>query len=154
MRMLRKALDTFLVWAVCILMTLMLIVMSAQVIWRYVFNDPIYWSEELARYLFVWLTFLSAAMAFRDHRHMAIDLIQPFLSPVALRWQQAIITGILAVFFLLVLVIAPEILHITLDQPSASLSIPIALVYLSFPASIFLMLLYLIMDLVDGRKVR
>jgi TRAP-type C4-dicarboxylate transport system permease small subunit len=151
---LRKALDTFLVWSVCILTTVLLTVMSAQVIWRYVLNDPIYWSEELARYLFVWLTFLAAAMAFRDHKHMAVDLIQPFLGPAARRCQEAIITGILAVFFVLVLVIAPEILQITLDQPSAALSIPIALLYLSFPASIFIMLLYLIMDPVQRRKAR
>ena len=154
MATLRKVLDTFLVWAVCILTTVLLVVMSAQVIWRYVFNDPIYWSEELARYLFVWLTFLAASMAFRDHKHMAVDLIQPFLGPVARRWQHAIITGILAVFFIIVLVVAPEILSITLDQPSASLSIPIALLYLSFPFSIFIMLLYLVMDLVQARKAR
>ena len=61
MALFRKALDTFLAWAVYMLTTLLLIVMSAQVLWRYVFNDPIYWSEELARYLFVWLTFLAAA---------------------------------------------------------------------------------------------
>jgi TRAP-type C4-dicarboxylate transport system permease small subunit len=107
---LRKVLDTFLVWAVCILTTVLLVVMSAQVLWRYVFNDPIYWSEELARYLFVWLTFLAASMAFRDHKHMAVDLIQPFLGPEARRWQQAIITGILAIFFVVVLIISPEIL--------------------------------------------
>ncbi len=151
---LRKVLDTFLVWSVCILTTVLLIVMSAQVLWRYVLNDPIYWSEDLARYLFVWLTFLAAAMAFRDHKHMAVDLIQPFLGPAALRWQRAIITGILAVFFIIVLLIAPEILQITLDQPSASLSIPIALLYLSFPASIFIMLLYLMIDLAQRRRSR
>ena len=134
--MFEKVLDTFLAWAVCILTTGLLVVMSAQVLWRYVFNDPIYWSEELARYLFVWLTFLAASMAFRDHKHMAVDLIQPFLVTTARRWQHAIITGILAIFFVVVLVIAPEILGITFDQPSASLSIPIALLYLSFPFSI------------------
>jgi TRAP-type C4-dicarboxylate transport system permease small subunit len=154
MATLRKVLDTFLVWAVCILTVVLLAVMSAQVLWRYVFNDPIYWSEELARYLFVWLTFLAASMAFRDHKHMAVDLIQPYLGPAARRWQHAIITGILAVFFIIVLVVAPEILSITLDQPSASLSIPIALLYLSFPFSIFIMLLYLVMDLVQARKAR
>jgi TRAP-type C4-dicarboxylate transport system permease small subunit len=154
MATLRKVLDTFLVWAVCILTVVLLAVMSAQVLWRYVFNDPIYWSEELARYLFVWLTFLAASMAFRDHKHMAVDLIQPYLGPAARRWQHAIITGVLAVFFIIVLVVAPEILSITLDQPSASLSIPIALLYLSFPFSIFIMLLYLVMDLVQARKAR
>jgi TRAP-type C4-dicarboxylate transport system permease small subunit len=151
---LRKVLDTFLVWAVCILTTVLLVVMSAQVLWRYVFNDPIYWSEELARYLFVWLTFLAASMAFRDHKHMAVDLFQPLLGPTARRWQRAIITGILAIFFVVVLIIAPEILGITFDQPSASLNIPIALLYLSFPFSIFIMLLYLVMDLVQARKAR
>jgi TRAP-type C4-dicarboxylate transport system permease small subunit len=154
MATLKKVLDTFLVWAVCMLTVVLLAVMSAQVLWRYVFNDPIYWSEELARYLFVWLTFLAASMAFRDHKHMAVDLIQPLLGPTALRWQHAIITGILAVFFIIVLVVAPEILSITLDQPSAALNIPIALLYLSFPFSIFIMLLYLVMDLVQTRKAR
>ncbi len=154
MAILRKVLDTFLVWAVCILTVVLLAVMSAQVLWRYVFNDPIYWSEELARYLFVWLTFLAASMAFRDHKHMAVDLIQPFLGPTARRWQHAVITGILAVFFIIVLVIAPEILSITFDQPSASLNIPIALLYLSFPFSMFIMLLYLVMDLMQTRKAR
>ena len=45
-------------------------------------------------------------------------------------------------------------LGITFDQPSASLNIPIALLYLSFPFSIFIMLLYLVMDLMQARKAR
>jgi TRAP-type C4-dicarboxylate transport system permease small subunit len=154
MKQFRKALDAFLAGAVYVLTTLLLIVMTAQVLWRYAFNDPIYWSEELARYLFVWLTFLAASMAFRDRKHMAVDLIQPFLSPTARKWQGAIITSLLAVFFAVVLVISPEILRITFDQPSASLSIPIALLYLSFPFSILIMLIYLILDVVENRKAR
>lgn len=154
MALFKQALDTFLAWAVYVLTTLLLIVMSAQVLWRYVFNDPIYWSEELARYLFVWLTFLAASMAFRDHKHMAVDLIQPFLPPAARRWQDVIITSILALFFVVVLVIAPEILQITFDQPSACLSIPIAVLYLSFPVSILIMLIYLVLDVAQRGKVR
>jgi TRAP-type C4-dicarboxylate transport system permease small subunit len=152
MALFKKALDTFLAWAVYVLTTLLLIVMSAQVLWRYVFNDPIYWSEELARYLFVWLTFLAASMAFRDHKHMAVDLIQPFLPPAARRWQDVIITSILALFFVVVLVIAPESFG-SPDQPSACLSIP-SPCSTSLSFSILIMLTYLILDIAQRRKVR
>lgn len=37
----------------CALLSAMVIVCLGQVVWRYAFNDPLIWSEELARYLFV-----------------------------------------------------------------------------------------------------
>ena len=41
----------------------MVVACTAQVIWRYLFNDPLVWSEELARYLFVWISYISAWVA-------------------------------------------------------------------------------------------
>jgi len=148
----RKRLDWVLDTAVNTLMIVLLVAASAQVFWRYVLNSPLAWSEEFARYTFVWLVFLAACIAFRDGKHMAVDLVPPLLSPGLRRIQGAIVKIILAVFFIIVLFVSPEIIMLTMDQPSASLSIPIGLVYLSFPFSLLIMLIYLILDIAACRK--
>ena len=48
---------------------LMIGVVAAQVFFRYVLNHSLFWSEELARYILVWLTFLGASVAYRRGVH-------------------------------------------------------------------------------------
>lgn len=51
------------------------VLIFAQVIARYVFNHSISWSEELARYLFVWMIWLGTSMATRTNSHITVDVI-------------------------------------------------------------------------------
>jgi hypothetical protein len=52
----------------------MTVVVAVQVFFRYVLNQSLFWSEELARYLLVWLSFLGASVAYRDnHRPPCIS---------------------------------------------------------------------------------
>ena len=53
----------------------MSIIVAVQVFCRYVLNHSLFWSEELARYLLVWLTFLGASVAYRRKIHPGIDLV-------------------------------------------------------------------------------
>jgi TRAP-type transport system small permease protein len=46
-----------------------------QVILRYVFDSPMTWSEELARYLFIWCAFLGWVIASRKHGHLAMTFV-------------------------------------------------------------------------------
>jgi TRAP-type C4-dicarboxylate transport system permease small subunit len=48
---------------------------------RYVLNHSLFWSEELARYFLVWLTFLGASVAYRRKVHPGIDVIHRRMSP-------------------------------------------------------------------------
>jgi len=75
----KRLLDKGLAYSVCFLTVLLLVVTSAQVFWRYVFNNPIIWAEEFARINFVWLTFLTGCIAFQQGKHMAVDLLPPYL---------------------------------------------------------------------------
>ena len=50
-------------------------VVAVQVFFRYVLNHSLFWSEELARYLLVWLTFLGASVAYRRNLHPGIDIV-------------------------------------------------------------------------------
>jgi TRAP-type C4-dicarboxylate transport system permease small subunit len=70
---------------------LMTLVVVVQVIARYVLNHSLFWSEELARYLLVWLTFLGASVAYHRGVHPGVDVIFTRLS---FRWQQGARVGI------------------------------------------------------------
>ena len=52
-----------------------------QIIWRYVLESPLPWSDEAARYLLVWVSMLAIALAFRDDSHIRLDYFFVKLSP-------------------------------------------------------------------------
>ena len=51
----------------------------AQVFTRYVTQDPLIWSEEVARYLFVWITLIGAAAGVRVHAHFGLDILRRYV---------------------------------------------------------------------------
>ena len=58
-----------------VLLLIMSIVTFTQVITRYVFFYSLPWSEELTRYLMIWLTFLGGALAIEKGSHIGVDLL-------------------------------------------------------------------------------
>src|ERR1700704_2437309 len=71
--------------AVILLVALLTAVTFAQVVTRYLLGDPLIWSEEAARYLFVWVSMIGAALALREGGHFGLDLLirpMPQLKPV------------------------------------------------------------------------
>jgi len=58
-------------------------VVAVQVFCRYVLNHSLFWSEELARYLLVWLTFLGASAAYRRRLHPGVDFFHRLLPPAS-----------------------------------------------------------------------
>ena len=56
-----------------IMLSLMVIMVFGNVVLRYGFNDGIISSEELSRYLFIWITFLGAIVTLRDNAHLGLD---------------------------------------------------------------------------------
>jgi TRAP-type transport system small permease protein len=56
-------------------LALMVVLVFGNVVLRYAFNLGITVSEELSRFLFVWMTFLGAIIAFREHGHLGVDMV-------------------------------------------------------------------------------
>src|SRR6266446_22865 len=78
------------------LMAVITILTLAQVIWRYGLNMPLQWSEEIARYCFVWVTFLGVATLMRlSEGHPVIDAVYVSVGPGPQRAME--ITGRLVV---------------------------------------------------------
>ena len=60
---------------ICGLLFLAILVVTVlQIVLRFVFNEPLVWSEELARYMLIWLTFLGAGVVAWDGRHLSVDI--------------------------------------------------------------------------------
>lgn len=61
--------------AIALLLAVMVVLVFGNVVLRYAFNSGITVSEEVARWLFVWLTFLGAIVALREHGHLGTDML-------------------------------------------------------------------------------
>jgi TRAP-type C4-dicarboxylate transport system permease small subunit len=105
---------------------------TLQIICRFFFT-ALSWSEELARYLMIWLTFLGASMGVKRGTHIAVTFA---VSPLAPRWRQAmaLVVHLLAFyFFLLVTYYGWRLMNFQAYQVSAGLGISMRYVYVSLP---------------------
>jgi TRAP-type C4-dicarboxylate transport system permease small subunit len=66
-------------------MLVMVVLVFGNVVMRYAFNSGFTVSEELSRWLFVWLTFLGAVVALRDNAHLGTDMLVGKLGPTGKR---------------------------------------------------------------------
>ncbi|MBG0775690.1 MAG: TRAP transporter small permease [Desulfovibrionaceae bacterium] len=116
---------------------IMTVVIFVQVFCRYVLNDALSWSDELARYLFIWLTFLGASVAFYDDTHIKVTLFVDSIRNPKLRAGIYALADALCLWFLWVFVqdgfvVSSRVL--ALGQLSSSMEfIPVGVVYLAVP---------------------
>jgi C4-dicarboxylate transporter DctQ subunit len=110
-----------------------LIVMGAQIVLRYVFNDSLIWSEEVSRYLLITLVFLGAAAAVREREHIAIDLIDWLVPPQILSAVKRLADALLAAYLLIVVYHAFTVVKLFSSQPSSALQVPMAIPYAAIP---------------------
>jgi len=124
----------------------------AQVVARYVFNEPLIWSEEAARYLFVWVSLIGAALAVREGAHYVLDaLLQRF--PHAARRVARAAAFVVSAGFLAILLRTGlnETAQASL-QDSATLPIGMALPYAAIPVGAALMLIHLLAGLLREKR--
>ena len=85
-------------YAAVAVMILLLTDVTLQIVTRYVFNNPLGWTEEIARYLLVILTFVGAPIAVRKNSNVSLDFILTNVSP-RLRKAFLVVTTIIELFF-------------------------------------------------------
>jgi TRAP-type C4-dicarboxylate transport system permease small subunit len=76
-----RVVDRVVDWVAVVAFSGMFACVLAQVIFRYIFDSPLVWSDELARYLFVWASFLGWIVAARRRSHLSIDMLTMKLPP-------------------------------------------------------------------------
>lgn len=131
---------------------LMLALVFAQVISRYIFNFTPYFGEELARYLFVWVVFLSLPLVARYGGHMAIETLTSRVKGSSLKFLN-ITADIFTIVFMGIMVWQGIIMVMrTHYQTSPAMMIPMSWVYSVIPFGCAIMLLYALANLVDVIK--
>lgn len=130
---------------VCTISCVAMIVISfAAVIARYVLNDSLTWSEELTRYMFIWIVYLGAAVAVRQRAHIAIDLFTGRISPRGERLLTALERLTTIAFALLVGIPGLAFVRIGMSNLSPALEIPMGLVYAAPVVGCVLIIVYVL----------
>lgn len=147
---LRKTIDKILANFLVIIMTIMVINVLWQVASRFILGSPSSFTDELARYLMIWIGILGAAYVSGRNMHVAIDVLpRRFKKPTQKRLM--LIVRILIILFCLVAMVigGSRLVYITyvLGQNSPALQVPLAVVYVVIPISGILIIYYKISDI-------
>jgi TRAP-type C4-dicarboxylate transport system permease small subunit len=130
---------------IILLMASMAVLVFANVVMRYVFNQSIFWVEEFTQIQMIWVAYLGAGLALREGRHVAVDMLQDALpAPLrrAIRWFIALAT---AMFLLALVVLGVQIAAFTWSQETPAMGLPAGLPYLGIPLGAAAMLLHLLL---------
>ncbi|MDT0643542.1 TRAP transporter small permease [Zunongwangia sp. F363] len=151
----KRSLDRILGGILVLLMAIMVVAVLWQVFSRYVMQSPSSITEELARYLLIWIGILGAAYAAGQQAHLSINLLEEKLDAVN-RKRLRIGINILIIFFCITVLIigGGNLVYVSYDlgQRSAALEIPLYIVYFVIPLSGVLIIIYKINEILNPQK--
>ncbi len=146
LKMLDRNLEKYLM---IVLLSGMCILIMLQILFRYLVNWPLAWTEEIARYLFVWLIYFGASYAVKMRRHLKVDAVL-LLFRARGRFYMMLISNVLFLLFCVVIgYYGTDIVYImqfVKVQISPAVGIPMALVYAAVPLGSVLMVIRLVQD--------
>lgn len=152
---LRNRVDRFLRGFLAALMGAMVINVLWQVFTRFVLSNPSSFTEELARFMLIWLGILGAGYVGGQKMHLAIDLLGRNVTGWKKIALEIFISFSIFIFAFSVLVVGgTRLVYITwaLQQTSASLQLPLAYVYLVLPLSGLLFMFYATVFTIEGLR--
>ena len=131
------------------LLFVMTFIVLVSVFYRYALGDPIFWVEEVSRFLFAYIVFLGAALSTHRRGHMAVDvLVKKLPHRVKDGWHVAI-DMVVATVLLFVLVEGWRFTLLSQILISTALHIPMSVFFFSVPLGAALMLLFMVLDPLD-----
>lgn len=137
--------DRCLEWIMVSLMVVLVVDVTWQVVSRYLLGEASSFSEEVARYLLIWIGLLGSSYAYRKKMHLAFDLFTNKATGKVKFWMELVIHFFIICFSVVVLVFGGwYLVQLTweLNQLSASLQISLGYVYFALPLSGVLMVIY------------
>lgn len=123
---------------------LIVAIVTAEVTLRYLFSHSMIFTEELSRYLMVWIVFLGSALAIRDGSHIRIQILVNRLGP---RMQQIVklaAYALIIVFLIFITVEGLKILPRQLQQMCITIDISLFYFYLAIPVGSILMIIFML----------
>lgn len=129
MQSISKAISRFLNLLIAVCLAVMSILVFLNVVLRYGFNSGITWSEEMARFLFIWLTFFGAIAALKDNEHLGMDTLLKKL-PKGLKKIAYVLSNLIILWTLyLVLDGSLKMTQLNMDSKAPATGLPLSFIY-------------------------
>lgn len=126
-----------------IMLSITVIIIFYQIVMRYIFNNSPTWTEELARYLFIWGSWVGVSIGAKYGKHIEITMLTDKLSKKGNALCRILSNAIVIVICLLITqqgtVLTEKMFNI--GASSAAMQIPMGFVYLAIPVGCGLMAL-------------
>ena len=133
-------------WVMIIMTCVIFSITTFTVFTRYIINYVPSWSEEIPRYLLVWITYLGAALAVKFKEHISLDVFFNMMPLKARQVGHLILNGLIAIVAVIMVVYGIGLLNHFGDDKMESIALTNFWLYLVMPISGTLMLLYLAQD--------
>ncbi|MEL7566153.1 MAG: TRAP transporter small permease [Dehalobacterium sp.] len=146
--------DKFEEYLLIISLVITVCLIFAQIVMRWGFNSSLTWSEELARYLFIWQIWLGTSIGFKDDKHIQITLVRDMFKNKGKFVFDIISRLILLAFCLFLVSVGFQMVDrlFSTHYLSAALRIPLFLVYLALPFSSFIVCLRILSKIINDFK--
>lgn len=148
----RKKVDKVLEIALMSILGIMVVNVLWQVFTRFVVGNPSSFTDELARYLMIWLGVLGAAYVSGKNQHVSIDILPQQFSLVTQKKIKLFVSIVIILFAFFAMIIGGlRLVYITylLDQYSPGIQLPLAAIYFVIPLSGLLVVYYKILDILN-----
>lgn len=138
-------LDVVFEWLTALILGGMTLLIFLQVVFRYVLNSPLAWTEELARFLFIWMTFIAGYVGARRNKHIGVTALQKALPRPLGKMVASLCSAICVLFFAGVIFYTLKFWSKLTMQTSPALGIPISVVYTGMLVGCFFMAVWYLM---------
>lgn len=136
-------------WLLIIMLAVMSVIVFANVVLRYTTSYSIEWSEEVARHLLVWMTFIGCGPVLRYGGHIAIENLQDALPRRAAIAVRVVVAGLILALLGLLLYFGVQYVDRTQYQLTPVTQIPFSYVYLALPIGAALTVVHFVLILRD-----
>lgn len=127
----------------------MVIVVFLQVVFRFIIQSSLAWSEEMARYLLIWITFLGASIGIKKKSHIGVEVVVNLFSEKIQAFIRIITNVITMTFLVAVIIWSQRLLTIVSQQRSPAMEISMAIPYAAIVVSSVLMALYILYNILS-----
>lgn len=146
-----RYLDEHLEEVLLVIFTLtMVIVIGLQVFMRFVLSSSLGWSEELARYCFIWLVYIGISYGVKKQRHIKVDVMLLLLKERGKLILHMVANLFFLAFAIVIIIYGYDVMSRLMQtgQTSAALSIPISFVYAATPIGMGLTAIRIIQQII------
>lgn len=130
---LKRAISTAYRYVAMVAIAGILIIMTLQAFFRYALNNSITWSEELARFMFVWASMMGAVVVTGNHGHATIKMLDEVLPATVSAVKQILFDAVALAIGAIFVFYGIKLVNSTWNQTSAALKLSYAYVYMAVP---------------------